>query len=355
MTDPKPTASPAVHDPALAGRIRDALASQHGARVEVVGLAPLSGGACQESFRLDLRRDEAPAESLVLRGDARSSLPGSISRRAEFAVVSAAVAAGVRTPRAHWLLTGILGEGRDAWAMDRVRGEALGRRVVHDPRLASARERLPDDVAQLLLALGRVRPDHTELPLDRAPLADPAAVGLAELRRMTDSLPASRPGLELALAWLADHLPPPPDYCCLVHGDLRTGNLMVDEHGLVALLDWEFAHWGDPAEDLAWLCVRDWRFGRLDRAVGGWATRARMARAMVDAGLPAPNPARQRWWEVFGNLRWAVGSLYQGVRFLSGQADDIELLAIPLRVAEMEHEALRLLAAPLTSPVASPA
>ena len=31
--------------------------------------------------------------------------------------------------------------------------------------------------------------------------------------------------------------------------------------GLRAVLDWELAHAGDPAEDLGWLCSRAWRFG----------------------------------------------------------------------------------------------
>ena len=39
---------------------------------------------------------------------------------------------------------------------------------------------------------------------------------------------------------------------------------MVDETGIVAVLDWEFAHVSDPAEDLAWPLVRAWRFGRDD-------------------------------------------------------------------------------------------
>jgi len=35
------------------------------------------------------------------------------------------------------------------------------------------------------------------------------------------------------------------------------------------VLDWEFAHLGDPAEDLAWPLVRAWRFGADERRLGG--------------------------------------------------------------------------------------
>ena len=127
------------------------------------------------------------------------------------------------------------------------------------------------------------------------------------------------------------------------HGDFRTGNFLVDEHGLVAVLDWEFAHWGAREEDLGWLCVRDWRFGAIDRAAGGLTTRREFVRAYEAAGGQAVEPAVLHWWEVYGNARWAAGCVFQGERFTRGGERDIELLAIGKRPAEMEWEALRLI------------
>ncbi|MCA9528425.1 MAG: hypothetical protein KC549_19205, partial [Myxococcales bacterium] len=66
------------------------------------GLRPLVGGACQDGFRVDAEVEGAPCR-LALRSDARSSLPGSIDRAAEFAVIAAARAAGALTPAARWL------------------------------------------------------------------------------------------------------------------------------------------------------------------------------------------------------------------------------------------------------------
>jgi aminoglycoside phosphotransferase (APT) family kinase protein len=64
---------------------------------------------------------------------------------------------------------------------------------------------------------------------------------------------------------------PPPAELRLVHGDFRHGNLMVHaERGLAAVLDWELAHLGDPMEDLGWICVNSWRFGNIDKPVGGF-------------------------------------------------------------------------------------
>ena len=74
-------------------RIRAALA-RHGATLQEV--KPLHGGACQENFRVELTIDGAPLR-LALRSDAPTSLPGSLKRSAEFAVINAAVSAGVKT------------------------------------------------------------------------------------------------------------------------------------------------------------------------------------------------------------------------------------------------------------------
>ena len=70
--------------------------------------------------------------------------------------------------------------------------------------------------------------------------------------------------------WLRQHLPEQHDVA-LVHNDFRNGNLMIDhEKGLVAVLDWETSHIGDPIRDLGWICTNSWRFGRRDLEVGGF-------------------------------------------------------------------------------------
>ncbi len=165
---------------------------------------------------------------------------------------------------------------------------------------------------------------------------------LRDLRASLDALPEPQPGLELALAWLDAHRPEDGPNG-LVHGDFRTGNFVVGPQGLVAVLDWEFARWGDPMDDLGWLCMRDWRFGALNRPAGGLATRARFYQAYADASGRPVDPDRVRWWEIAANLRWGTGAVYQGLRYMMGETRDLEMLAIPRRVAEMSFEALRLI------------
>jgi len=317
-------------------RIRAALTS-HGA--ELVDLKPLHGGACQENFRVELTLAGQPLR-LALRSDAPTSLPGSIRRRDEFAVLEAAVAAGVATPAARWLSPGLLRPGSDAYFLDWAPGEAIGRRVVRNPELEGARQKLPGQLAATLARVHTVTPAKATLPLPLPP-GGPAKSAVTSLRAQLDRLPSPQPGLELALAWLAER-PPATEETVLVHGDFRTGNFLVTPEGLAAVLDWEFAHWGSPYEDLAWISVRDWRFNRNDKPVGGFAQRAPFYAAYEAASGRKVDEALVLWWEVMGNLRWAVGSISQGERYLGGEERDLELVAIARRSTEMEFEALRL-------------
>ena len=91
-----------------------------------------------------------------------------------------------------------------------------------------------------------------------------------------------------------------------MHGDFRLGNLIVDESGLGAVLDWELAHIGDPREDIAWLCVNSWRFGHSEKRVGGFGDLPDLLDAYAAAGGQRFTPAEIDWWEIMGSLKWGV-------------------------------------------------
>lgn len=330
----------------LEARVERALAELTGSPVEVRAITPLHGGACQDNYRVDVGVSGGPLAGdrrFALRSDALRSLPGSLPRRVEVEVIHRAVRGGVRTPRAYGLFPGLVHEGRDAYFLDWVDGEAIGAKVVRDPLLERARAGLPAELAEVLARVHEITPgDSPELPLDRAGLADPAAAAIAAQRDTLDRIPEPRPALELALEWLERNKPPPGEVT-LVHGDFRTGNFLVTPGGLAAVLDWEFARWGDPMEDVAWLCVRDWRFGQVDRPAGGLCSRAELHAEYSRARGKPVDPRRAHFWEVLGNVRWALGASWQGLRYLEAGETDLELIAISRRAAEMEFEALRLI------------
>jgi hypothetical protein len=111
----------------------------------------------------------------------------------------------------------------------------------------------------------------------------------------------------------------------------------------VAVLDWEFAHVGDPLDDLAWPVVRAWRFGADDLRLGGVdSVEPYLARYAELTGADV-TPAELDAWEVLGNCKWAVGCLNQGRRHLSGEDRSVEFAVLGRLAAEQELELLDLI------------
>jgi aminoglycoside phosphotransferase (APT) family kinase protein len=324
------------------------LSERTGRTARVVAASLLAGGASQEAWSIDVTFEpEAPRLELVMRRDMGGVLTLlTLPRSTEFAVIRAAHAAGVPAPEPFFEATTIA--GKPAFFMQRVAGEAVGRRLVTDPAFAAARARLPEQMAEALAAIHRIDYRAAGLePLLQQPQAGQSPIGIEieRLYRELDSVDEAHPALELVLRWLVRNEPPPERERTLVHGDFRIGNILVDAEGMTAILDWEFAHIGDPIEDVAWPCVRAWRFGNDALEAGGIAERETWLRAYERASGRSVDRERIGYLEILGNVRWAVGALMQARRHLSGVERSIELASLGRLSAEMEHEALRLVAA----------
>jgi aminoglycoside phosphotransferase (APT) family kinase protein len=206
------------------------------------------------------------------------------------------------------------------------------------PGLAAARQGLARQCGAALAALHRV--DFDNLP--RLRRGTPRAE-LAHFEAIHRGHGTARPVFELALRWLAQRVPGDPPAPCLVHGDFRNGNLVVDAEGLAAVLDWELAHLGDPMEDLGWLCVNSWRFGRIDLPAGGFGAREDLFAGYASAGGKV-DPGRVHWWEVMGTLKWGIMCESMAHAWLCGAEHNVELAAIGRRASETEIDLLRLIA-----------
>jgi aminoglycoside phosphotransferase (APT) family kinase protein len=167
---------------------------------------------------------------------------------------------------------------------------------------------------------------------------------MARLRARQDSMARPSPFFEMALRWLKSNEPEPLARLSLVHGDFRNGNLIIGPEGVRAVLDWEVAHLGDPMADLAWLCLPPWRFGRNELAVGGLGNRDTLFAAYESAGGERVDPARVRFWEALGSLRWWMGCAGMLEWFSSGRDRSVERAMIARRVSESELDFLRLMA-----------
>lgn len=333
------------NDDAIGQMDRDAIkrfevwiARQSGGRAQVRDLKQLSGGAIQENWRLklDLEGGDWPgSHDLVLRKDAPSNVAVSHGRAEEFAILQAAHEAGVSVPVPCVLCEDTDVLGTPFFLMHCVAGTAAGHKLAK----SDINESLAAELGQNLARIHAIA-DSPELAFIEKPSLPPALATIADYRSHLDALPDHHPSVEWGLQWLESNAPEPvtPVFC---HRDYRTGNYMVDEGKLTAVLDWEFAGWNDPMEDIGWLTAKCWRFGANDRDVGGIGS--------LDAFLAAYEAESGRsidrdeigYWQVMAHVRWAVIALQQADRFVSGGERNLELALTAHIVPELELEILK--------------
>lgn len=304
---------------------------------EIDRLQRLSSGASMETWTFDVTGG-AVAKRFVLRRepDGRSDDGRGIGLQREAEVMRRARAAGVEVPVIRYEFAPEDGIGK-ALVMDFVEGEALPSKILRNDRFAAAREGFAAHSGRLLAAIHRI--DHAGLGLSCAQPAD----AIDDLHRRYVRTATRRPVFELAFRWLRDNAPPPVAEPVLVHGDFRNGNLMFGERGVVAVLDWEVAHVGDSVEDLAWLCMPSWRFGQLDKPVGGIGQLPDLLSAYEAASGRRVESARFHFWSVLAVLRWGGMCADMGQWVIDGVDRSLERHVIARRASETELDLLTLL------------
>jgi aminoglycoside phosphotransferase (APT) family kinase protein len=287
----------------------------------------LAGGASKEAWAVDV-----DGEPLLVRRAAGSVIHRhTLSLENEFAVLQAAYAAGVRVPKPLQYISDLA--GREAFVMERLEGETIGRRVVRRDELAGARERLPVQMADELAKIHAIPTAHVPFLYE------------AKLERMVeelDEVDEPHPAIELGLWWLRENRPPAREPL-VVHGDYRIGNLVVGDSGLVGVLDWEFAHLDDPVRDLAFALVRAWRFGVPEKRLGGVGPAEPYVERYNELTGFDVQPEELDYWELAGNVGWAIGCLTQMQRHLTGQDRSVELAILGRLGVEVEYEIVNLL------------
>jgi aminoglycoside phosphotransferase (APT) family kinase protein len=308
-----------------------------GTEVTVEGLRRLTAGASRETWAFTAV-DARGRRDLVLRRDPPGAdRPAGMAREA--AVIAAAAVAGVPVPPLVDSGSDPATVGSPYLVTEHVDGETLGPRLLREDRYAAAR-------AGLAAELGRTLARVHAIPVADVPGLE-AADPVASLRATDDALDEPLPAVEIALRRLDRSRPDAvPD--AVVHGDFRLGNLMIDETGLRAVLDWEMVHRGDPREDLGWLCVKCWRFGR-ELPVAGLGTVDELLDGYAEVAGVRPDPAAVHWWQVHRTVWWALGCREMAQRHLDGTTPSVELAAIGRRVAEQEHDLLLALDVPDTA------
>ena len=304
-----------------------ALSGLLGREVEISEPVLLAGGASKEAWAVD-----ADGRRLLVRRAAATVMHHhTLSLAQEFAVLEAAYEAGVTVPKPYGYLADVA--GREAFVMERLEGETIGRRIVRKDELAAARERLPVQLAEELAKIHAI-------PAERLPFLPEAR--LERMVEELDEVGEPHPAIELGLWWLREN-PPPRRPAVVNHGDFRIGNVVVGPAGLVGVLDWEFVHLDEPVRDLAFSMVRAWRFGVPEKRLGGIGDVEPFVERYNELTGRDVRPEELDYWELAGNVAWAIGTLTQAQRHLSGRDRSVELATLGRLSAEVEYEICNLL------------
>lgn len=298
-------------------------------QVTLTGVASL--GAQRQSLFLELAQNGEKTKAVA---QIAGSGIDSHSIENEATLLRAAESAGVLVP--HILVSD---PASGTIISKHVEGESIPRRIL---RLAEANPKLgPQLSSDCGRALAMIHRIPTEAFGELQDLSDPAGYA-NEMELLLESLTAPQPTFRLGINWLRRRAAPFESAPVIVHGDFRLGNFLATEDGLAAVLDWELVHQGDPMEDLAWLCLRTWRFGSDDCTVGGFGSLEELRGAYEKAGGLWREPAFH-WWTVARTLWWGLGLARQAQAYLAGDTTSIVLAASGRRVAELEYDLLRLM------------
>ncbi len=302
----------------------------------------LSGGASQETYRIEIDTS-AGKRSLAMRrapgGLATEITPGHPGLAAEALLMKCAREVGVPEPEVYHVLEAGDGLG-DGFIMEWLDGVALGARVVRSPELEEIRPKLAYMCGEILGRIHGIDLDTTGLRTRLDVISPEAYIEQNWERYRTFATP--QPMIDYAGRWLNDHVP--SDFTpALVHNDFRNGNVMFSPQGVVAVLDWEVAHIGDPMRDLGWICTNSWRFGRSDLPVGGFGHYDDLfAGYEAVTGVPVDRD-RVHFWEVFGSFWWAIGCLGMAEHYRTGPDQTVERPAIGRRSSECQVDCVNLL------------
>lgn len=298
--------------------------------VSVENLVTLTGGASRTTWAFDAVGGQ-DRRALILRTGPPDEVHAGMELEA--AVQKRAAAAGAPVPEIVTADDSSVALGNPYLICGRIDGETIVRRIQRTLD-DGGRARLLDQCATALAAIHR---------------ADPTGIGLqdsdqtSDWRGRLDEMGDTTATFEWTFRWLERNRPRPSPKV-LVHGDFRMGNLIVDDTGLAAVLDWELVHIGELYEDLAWFCIRAWRFGAPEAlGAGGLGSIDAFLTAYEDAARTTLDRPAFRWWLVLATLRWGIICRYQAERHLSGVSPSVELATIGRRVCETEWDILTLL------------
>ena len=296
-------------------------------------MIPLTGGASADINRIILANDD---ELIVRRTLSQEKSVMAIPKILEAKIQKVVKKNGAPVPAIIFEFSEgeEIGEG---YVMEAISGETIPRKILRDEKFTTAREKLPFEIGKSLAKIHQTQLDDLKA-LDQVTFTD----SLEKLFQVYLSFNQPQPVFDLAFKWLeAQEL---TDYGnVLVHGDFRFGNFIISEENLESIIDWELAHIGNPMEDLGWLCVRSWRFGNVEKRVGGLGDIKDLIAGYESNSDIKIDESQLDIWQLYGSLRWGIICMMQTFAHLSGMVNSVEKAAIGRRVSETEFDLMNMI------------
>jgi aminoglycoside phosphotransferase (APT) family kinase protein len=279
----------------------------------------IPGGLSAETYLLTVEW-EAPSGRVCNRYVLRRDPIGGLVERdieREYRVMEALSGGPVPLPR-------VLGLEMDpAWLerpffIDEFLPGVTDRNLFNAPSFELARRRLGEQFLQVLATMHSLDIDAAGLGFLPKPSHSPAEHEIDLWEDLVARLQQEpSPLLVEAFAWMRAHAPEAPRLS-LVHGEYRPGNFLFQDDRFVAVVDWEYAHLGDPVEDVGWACMKQYRIG--DKESGMFPRDEFVKRYEAFAGFTVDRDALH-FWEVFSNVK-VIGIYITGQHaFHSGKMD----------------------------------
>lgn len=304
-----------------------------------IQITKLSGGAIQENWSIDcVEQDWA----IVLRKNADTVVEASSDRAQEYQLLRRLFELGIQVPQPLYFSAKDNFLHSDFFMMQKIAGVTEGHKLVRLKQPALQKQ-IVMDIGRHLARIHQIQCDPKLEQILSYPNAEHyLSTLIQDLTQQLDHLRRARPILEFALQWMQQHLPQ-VDEIVLVHGDYRTGNVMIKEGQVNGILDWEFTHWGDRREDIGWLTAKCWRFGQDHAIAGGIGDYEDFMRGYAEVSDVYIPEFEMQFWHVLAHVRWAIVAMQQSDRNLDTPVRSLELALTEFLVPQLEHNILDLI------------
>ena len=308
---------------------------KNGQEGKVSELVPLTGGASAETWKFSFSTKNE-TKNLILRKGSGKKSPLAVLKSEEAIIQQQVKESGAPVPEIVAISETEADLG-DAYLMKLVPGESIARKILRDKKFTEARQKLAFQCGEALAKIHSVNlKNYNQVP------KKPIREELNRLYLTYKSFEQPLPVFEYGFKWL-DRQDFTTRKDVLIHGDFRLGNLMIDESGLAAVIDWEMVSVGNPMLDIGWMCINSWRFGQSEKVVGGFGDLEELLRGYCSISNEKIDDKEVRIWQILGTLRWGVICLIQVYSHLNGDVNSLEKAAIGRRVSETEIDLVDLL------------